>query len=135
MAAALAAVEEARGELPYPPDVLDCIAAEASASETIYEALRKPGEGDGWTAVQQVAAACIVRVRSGPRFAEDLQRAAGGKLSKEQVACAAREYGGLSPEQIEAAAGAVLNPEKAKDTAIAPIKEIYETCGIERADG
>jgi len=114
--------------------VLDCVAAEASADEDVYDALTSPGKGDGWTVVQKAAAACVVRVRSGPRFAEDLQRAAGGKLSAEQVACAAREYGELTPEQIEAAAGAVLNPEKAEASATAPVEEIYETCGIERGE-
>lgn len=132
---AQAAVNDARSELPYPADVLDCLVSKATVDSEIFEALGMPREGRGWLKVQEAAAACVVQVRSGPRFAEDLQRAAGGKLTEKQAACAAREYGELSPEQIEAAAGAVMNPEQAKTSATAPIEEIYDTCGIEPAGG
>ena len=133
--AAQRAVAAAREQLPYPDDVLDCLASRASADADLLSALEKPNKGENLATAQAAAAACVVEVRSGPRFAEDLQRAAGGKLSKEQLSCAAEQYGRLSPEEIEAAAGAVLNPEKADEAALAPVEEIYETCGIERGDG
>lgn len=132
---AASAVDEARAALPYPADVLECVAGRASADAEVFEALKSPGEGKRWPLVQAAAAACVVEVRSGPRFAEDLQRASGGKLSGEQVACAAREYGKLSPEQIEAAAGAVMNPGEAEPSATAPIEAIYAGCGIDPVGG
>ena len=125
-------VKAARGKLPYPDDVLACMAVRAANDADLLDALRSLKEADHFADAQDAAAVCVVEVRSGPRFAEDLQRASGGKLSKEQLRCAAREYGRLSPEEIEAAAGAVLNPEMADKTAMVPVEEIYEACGIER---
>ena len=128
------AIAAVRGELPYPDDVLACVADRALDDAGLLDALLSPNEADHLAAVQETAAACVVAVRSGPRFAEDLQRASGGQLSKEQLGCASKEYGRLSPAEIEAAAGAVLNPEKADASALAPVEEIYETCGIERGE-
>lgn len=128
------AVADSKVVLPYPDDVLECVAARADGDPRLVRALA--GKGDDAAGVAQAAAAaCVVEVRSGPRFAEDLQRASGGKLSGEQVACAAREYGELSAEQVEAVAGAVMNPQKADPEALAPVREIYETCGIKAVGG
>lgn len=130
--AARAAVEEVRAELPYPDDVIDCVAVKASQDAEILKSLQNLDDEKEGTVAREASAACVLEVRSGPRFAEDLQRSAGGSLSDPQLACAAREYGKLDPEQVEAAAGAVLNPEKAEDSATAPVEKIYKTCGIER---
>jgi len=129
---ARAAVERARGELPFPDDVLECLAVRASSDSQLLNALS--GESTDREAALAAAASCSIEVRAAPRFAEDLQRAAGGDLSREQLTCAAREYRELSPEEITAAAGAVLNPRKADPSETAPIEAIYMTCDIEKQE-
>lgn len=137
-----AGVDEARealarlkAELAYPADVLECVAADAAGDADLSAALSDEGGGKALAAVRAAAAACAVELHSAPRFAEDLQRGSGGLLSNEQVACAVREYGDLTPAQIEAASGAVINPEPAEPGDTRPVEEIYETCGIGRGDG
>jgi hypothetical protein len=132
---AVRAVDAVRDRLPYPDDVVDCVVVAASTDPELLKAVEKSADGDPGAEVLAAAAACVTEVRSGSRFAEDLQRAAGGSLSEKQVACAAREFGELSPEQIEAVSGAVLNPEVAEESAVEPVERIYETCKIERGEG
>jgi len=128
-------VAKAKGRLPYPDDVLACVARRAGEDGDLLAALRDLGKDANVAVADDAAASCVIEVRAAPRFAEDLQRAAGGSLSDEQVACAVREFGQLTPEQVEAAAGAVLNPEKAEASATAPVEKVHEKCHIDVGGG
>jgi len=127
-------VARAKGRLPYPDDVLDCVARRATEDEDLRAALEKPGAAANLAVADGAAASCVIEVRAAPRFAEDLQRAAGGGLTEKQLACAVREFGRLTSAEVEAAAGAVLNPEKAEAAATAPVEEIYSVCDIDVGD-
>jgi hypothetical protein len=104
---ASALVTAAKARLPYPDDVLDCVARRANGDPKLSAALKASDKAANLAAIDRSEAACVIEVRTAPRFAEDLQRDAGGTLTEEQLACATKEFGQLSPEQVEAAAGAV----------------------------
>lgn len=123
---------ELEAGLPYPPEVLDCIAGRAAGDDDLRGQIADadPAAPDTMAAVLDTGADCTHTLVASPRFAQAQQRAHEGSLSDDQLACLRDGYAALTPEQIEAATGAALNPGAAADADGAPVNDILASCDV-----
>jgi len=129
--AARVAVKAIAPKLPYSKPVVDCLSGAAAKDDRLLGQIKdSAGKGKVKPGVANAGAACVTAVESAPRFAEKLQTTAKGHLSHQQVNCARDGYAHLKPGQIQAAAGAILNPTAAKSASLDPIRNILRACKI-----
>ncbi len=120
--------------LPYPADVVDCVAGRAATDPALAGAVRaaRPDDEGSLKLVLAAAAQCEVEVRAAPAFAAGLQERAHGALTRRQVACLVEGYGALSPGQVALATAAVANPGVAGAAAARqPVIDVMDECGVE----
>jgi len=125
------AVKAIAPKLPYSKPVVDCLTNSVAKDEDLLGQVRdSAGDRKVKTPVVNAGAACVTAVESAPRFAEKLQTTSKNRLTHQQVNCARDGYAHLRPGQIQAAAGAILNPAVAKSTSLDPIRKIMRSCNI-----
>ena len=117
-------------QLPYPEPVIDCLTGRAATDDDLRAdvAAADPEDMATYTPILDAGAACTHTVIAAPRFAQEQQRAQDGTLTDDQLTCLRDGYAALTPEQVEAATGAALNPDAATDDASASVQEIVDHC-------
>ncbi len=113
-----------------PPAVADCLYHDAAIAPEVTEGV-DADDPETWAPVLDVVARCNQVVVAAPAFAEEQQRAAGGSLTEEQLACLRDGYAGLSPEELQAITDNALAPGP-DATDPTEVVAIIERCGVDR---